>query len=67
MGSLAVELDQQGGRRADATSLVGWGRSSIGRAPGLQPGGRGFESHRLHQLLGVATDEYSAYVRAKLG
>ena len=24
------------------------GRSSVGRAPGLQPGGRGFESLRLH-------------------
>jgi hypothetical protein len=27
----------------------GRGRSSVGRAPGLQPGGRGFKSHRLHQ------------------
>ena len=26
------------------------GRSSVGRAPGLQPGGRRFESDRLHQL-----------------
>jgi hypothetical protein len=24
------------------------GRSSVGRAPALQAGGRGFESHRLH-------------------
>src|SRR2546427_4584656 len=24
------------------------GGSSVGRAPGLQPGGRGFESHPLH-------------------
>ena len=26
-----------------------WGRSSAGRAPALQAGGHGFESHRLHQ------------------
>ena len=25
-----------------------WGRSSVGRAPALQAGGREFESHRLH-------------------
>ena len=27
-----------------------WGRSSIGRAPGLQPGGQGFDPPRLHQF-----------------
>ena len=27
------------------------GGSSVGRAPGLQPGGRGFESHPLHVVL----------------
>jgi hypothetical protein len=26
-----------------------WGRSSVGRAPGLQPGGHEFEPRRLHQ------------------
>ena len=30
-------------------SLSG-GRSSVGRAPGLQPGGRRFDSGRLHQI-----------------
>jgi hypothetical protein len=28
--------------------FVAGGGSSVGRAPGLQPGGRGFESHPLH-------------------
>src|SRR5258706_1142812 len=31
-------------------SLRGGG-SSVGRAPGLQPGGRGFESHPLHYSI----------------
>ena len=31
------------------------GRSSAGRAPGLQPGGRGFESPRLHCAFGSKT------------
>ena len=26
-----------------------WGCSSVGRAPALQAGGHGFESHHLHQ------------------
>ena len=34
----------------------GRGRSSVGRAPGLQPGGRGFESLRLHHLAPEAAD-----------
>src|SRR5438128_8356415 len=29
--------------------LVGWGRSSVGRAPQWHCGGQGFESPRLHQ------------------
>src|SRR2546423_4609481 len=28
----------------------GWGGSSAGRAPGLQPGGQGFESPPLHSM-----------------
>lgn len=28
--------------------IYSWGRSSVGRAPGLQPGGRRFEPARLH-------------------
>ena len=28
-----------------------WGCSSVGRAPALQAGGRGFESHQLHNIL----------------
>ena len=27
-----------------------WGCSSVGRAPALQAGGHGFESHHLHQV-----------------
>src|SRR2546427_3888536 len=30
------------------------GGSSVGRAPGLQPGGRGFESHPLHSRNSLA-------------
>ena len=28
-----------------------WGCSSVGRAPALQAGGHGFESHHLHQSV----------------
>ena len=28
---------------------IKWGCSSVGRAPALQAGGHGFESHHLHQ------------------
>ena len=28
-----------------------WGCSSVGRAPALQAGGHGFESHHLHQAI----------------
>ena len=34
--------------RADSLKPAFRGRSSIGRAPALQAGGRGFDSHRLH-------------------
>ena len=30
-----------------------WGCSSVGRAPALQAGGHGFESHHLHHLLSL--------------
>ena len=30
------------------THLIKWGCSSAGRAPALQAGGHGFESHHLH-------------------
>ena len=30
------------------------GRSSVGRAPALQAGGRGFDSHRLHKKSPVS-------------
>ena len=31
------------------TTFIKWGCSSAGRAPALQAGGHGFESHHLHQ------------------
>ena len=31
-------------------NLYLWGCSSVGRAPALQAGGHGFESHHLHQM-----------------
>ena len=36
-----------------------WGCSSVGRAPALQAGGHGFESHHLHQS--VSTDKQSQF------
>ena len=36
-----------------------WGCSSVGRAPALQAGGHGFESHHLHQGRGeMRTNRY---------
>ena len=32
---------------------IKWGCSSAGRAPALQAGGHGFESHHLHHLLSL--------------
>ena len=32
------------------TNQLIWGCSSAGRAPALQAGGHGFESHHLHQV-----------------
>jgi hypothetical protein len=42
--------------------MVTWGRSSVGRAPGLQPGGRRFESDRLHQLLHLVPSADARFV-----
>ena len=36
-----------------AIFILGWGSSSVGRALGSQSGGRGFDSHLLHQYLSV--------------
>ena len=33
-----------------AIFILGWGSSSVGRALGSQSGGRGFDSHLLHQF-----------------
>ena len=33
----------------ETTNQLNWGCSSAGRAPALQAGGHGFESHHLHQ------------------
>ena len=35
---------------------VVWGCSSVGRAPALQAGGHGFESHHLHQADSVRAE-----------
>ena len=32
---------------------IKWGCSSAGRAPALQAGGHGFESHHLHQVIDI--------------
>ena len=37
-----------------AIFILGWGSSSVGRALGSQSGGRGFDSHLLHQnFIGI--------------
>ena len=38
-------------RRRNCLILKGWAASSVGRAPRSQRGGRGFESHAVHQPL----------------
>ena len=34
-----------------------WGCSSVGRAPALQAGGHGFESHHLHHRIRMRTQK----------
>ncbi len=41
-----------------------WGRSSIGRAPALQAGGRGFDTLRLHQVTGTQCKGSNPYAVA---
>ena len=41
-------------------SAAPWGRSSAGRAPALQAGGRAFESPRLHQRFYQAVTRCNA-------
>ena len=36
-----------------ANLFIKWGCSSAGRAPALQAGGHGFESHHLHQVIDI--------------
>ena len=45
-------LDKAGGREDPKSKIRNgfWGRSSVGRASGLQPEGRRFDSARLHSL-----------------
>ena len=38
-----------------------WGCSSVGRAPALQAGGHGFESHHLHQAKPIGFAAGKAY------
>ena len=42
-------LSRKGYREDCGTSYYIWGYSSTGRAPALQAGGHGFDSHHLHQ------------------
>ena len=42
-----------------------WGCSSVGRAPALQAGGHGFESHHLHQRIGSANNLEVSSVKSK--
>ena len=42
------------------THLIKWGCSSAGRAPALQAGGHGFESHHLHHKVSQVIKTTSA-------
>ena len=42
-----------------------WGCSSVGRAPALQAGGHGFESHHLHQRRETAEKNGWRVARSK--
>ena len=56
-GRLCGKIDQ--GQHKNCSTRVGqfleplWGCSSAGRAPALQAGGHGFESHHLHQQVEI--------------
>ena len=46
------------GKRNPRNKPIGiWGCSSVGRAPALQAGGHGFESHHLHQRRKVSGEQ----------
>src|SRR5690242_3758244 len=40
--------------------LLRWGRGAVGSAPRWHRGGRGFESHRLHQLCFFFSTHYDS-------
>ena len=48
----------------NGTNLI-WGRSSAGRAPALQAGGRQFDSVRLHQRHGAAANSRIRFVERR--
>ena len=48
-GSFVVQFSGTGKWSLKRKEPVVWGCSSVGRAPALQAGGHGFESHHLHQ------------------
>ena len=47
--SFVVQFSGTGKWSLKRKEPVVWGCSSVGRAPALQAGGHGFESHHLHQ------------------
>ena len=51
-----------GNMQADAPK---WGCSSVGRAPALQAGGHGFESHHLHQVGSADSQSRRSTPKAK--
>ena len=51
--------DRESGGSLKARPMV-WGCSSAGRAPALQAGGHGFESHHLHHPKGTWEDGMEA-------
>ena len=45
---LEIKIDRS--KYGEKQNPIKWGCSSAGRAPALQAGGHGFESHHLHQV-----------------
>ena len=52
-------MDEAGERVLTSSGSIRWGRGAVGSAPRWHRGGRGFESHRLHQKCYVLPVIYS--------
>ena len=53
-----AECRMKDAKNGEKQNPIKWGCSSAGRAPALQAGGHGFESHHLHQAHKVRNAEF---------